>query len=459
VSPGDTGCFQSRFQKAGTGGDNTNYEFKGEGKMKYARKRLVANVMRSLSDKVWMQVLSVVFLLSLGNPGRLSAQIPPLPQGCQVISPQAAVLAGFQPQWVIVCVPQAWNGDLVVYAHGYKPPQVPVDSMDNLSLLLQELTFGGQNVLAAPLSSGFAVATTTTRKNGYNIEQGSDDLNLLVQYFKVFVAPTISPFAVHKVFVVGGSEGGLIAALLVEQFPDTYNGGGLALSGPLAGSPSLVKYLGDFRVVFDYFFPQIFKNPPSGSGLPAFGAFDVPPEAVLFWDSVYFQAIGNVLTANPGAREQLFRVTRVARDPKDPVGSAIAAARDLLRYSIFGTLDLISTTGGVPFDNHTTIYFGSANDLALNRGVERVRATGSARQYVNQFYLTTGKLQRPLVTLHNIGDPLIPYSNELVYATRAIFSGSLSLLKPLPVFSYGHANFTAQQVLGAFGLLIQQSGP
>jgi len=425
--------------------------------MKNGMKWPVAYFVRSLSARVCLQVLGGLFLLVLGNAGRLLAQAPPLPQGCQVIPPQAAVLAGFQPQWVIVCVPQQWNGDLVVYAHGYKPPQVPVDSMDNLSLLLQELTFGGQNVLAAPLSSGFAVATTTTRKNGYNIEQGSDDLNLLVQYFKVFVAPTNSPFVVRKVFVAGGSEGGLIAALLVEQFPDIYNGGGLALSGPLAGSPSLIKYLGDFRVVFDYFFPQIFKDPPSG--LPAFGAFDVPPQAFLFWDSVYFQAIGDALTANPAAREQLFHVTRVARDPKDPVGSAVAAARDLLRYSIFGTPDLLSTTGGVPFDNRTTIYFGSANDRALNRGVERVRATGSARQYLNQFYLTTGKLQRPLVTLHNIGDPLIPYSNELVYATRAIFSGSLSLLKPLPIFSYGHANFTAQQVLGAFGLLIQQSGP
>jgi len=426
--------------------------------MKYGTKWPVAS-MRSLSVKIGLGILAALLLACLGNSSQVLAQAPPLPQGCQVISPQAAVLAGFQPQWVIVCVPQEWNGDLVVYAHAYRLPQVPVDSIDNVSLLLQELTFGGQNVLAAPLSSGFAVATTTTRKNGYNIEQGSDDLNLLVQYFKVFVAPTLSPFAVHKVFVTGGSEGGLIAALLVEQFPDTYNGGGLALSAPLAGSPSLVKYLGNFRVVFDYFFPQIFKNPPSGSGLPAFGAFDVPPQAFLFWDSVYFQAIGNALTANPAAREQLFHVTRVARDPKDPVGSAIAAARDLLRFSIFGAPDLISTAGGVPFDNRTTIYFGSANDLALNRGVERVRATGSARQYLNLFYLTTGKLQRPLVTLHNVSDPFTPYSNELVYATRAIFSGSLALLKPLPVFSYGHANFTAQQVLGAFNLLIQQSGP
>jgi hypothetical protein len=73
--------------------------------------------------------------------------------------------------------------------------------------------------------------------------------------------------------------------------------------------------------------------------------------------------------------------------------------------------------------------------------------------------LTTGKLQRPLVTLHNTADPIVPYSNELIYAARALFSGSRSLLTPLPVFSYGHANFTVQEVLGAFGLLVQQSGP
>jgi pimeloyl-ACP methyl ester carboxylesterase len=407
--------------------------------------------------KILLVILTGLVFARLGPLSQAFAQS--LPQGCQRLSPQEAVLAGFQPQWIIACIPQEWNGNLVVYAHGYRPPQVPVESEDNLALLIQEMTFEGQVVPAALLASHYAFATTTFHKNGYNIEQGADDLNLLVQYFKVNVAPAFSPHAVNKVFVAGGSEGGLIAAMLVEQFPDTYNGGGLALAGPVGGSPGLVKYLGDFRVVFDYFFPQVFKNPPTGSGLPAFGAFDVPPQAFLLWDSVYVPAITATLQSKPSATEQLFKVTRVARDPQNPAGSALAATLDLLRYSIWGTPDLTFTAGEVPYDNRLTLYLGSNHDLALNRGVERVRSTGSARQYMNQFYLTTGKLQRPIVTLHTTADPLIPFSNELTYATRALFAGSLSSLKPLPVFRYGHGNFTVQEVLGAFGLLVQQSGP
>jgi len=426
--------------------------------MKAQMKSMPANFVRSFMVRVLLLILGGLFFPNLGRLSQVCAQALPLPPGCEIISPGAAQLAGFQPQWIIVCVPQEWNGNLVVYAHGYRPPQVPVESVDNLALLVQELTFGGQFVPAALLSSHFAFATTTSRKNGYNIEQGSDDLNLLVQYFRVYVAPKVQPHAVSNVFAAGGSEGGLIAAMLVEQFPDTYTGGGLALCGPVGGSPSLIKYLGDFRVVFDYFFPRVFKSPPPGSGLPAFGAFDVPPQAFLLWDSAYVPAIRAAMASNPIATDQLFRVTRVARDPRNPTDSAIAAALDILRYSIWGTADVISTAGGIPYDNRLTLYFGSTHDLALNRGVERVRSTGSARQYMQQFYLTTGKLQKPLVTLHTTADPLIPFSNELTYATRAIFAGALPLLKPLPVFRYGHGNFTVQEVLGAFGLLVQQSG-
>ena len=120
----------------------------------------------------------------------------------------------------------------------------------------------------------YAFVTTTFHKNGYAPEQGGEDLNALVTYFKASIAPTIQPHRVDNVFVAGGSEGGLIATMLVESDPDTYNGGGLSLAGPVGGAAYQIKYLADFRVVFDYFFPQIFRT-AVGFRSPAFGAFDV----------------------------------------------------------------------------------------------------------------------------------------------------------------------------------------
>jgi hypothetical protein len=62
--------------------------------------------------------------------------------------------------------------------------------------------------------------------------------------------------------------------LLLERYSKKYDAG-LALCAPLAGSPTLIKHIYDFRVVFDYFFPNVFM----------FGAVDVPNDAFLLWQT------------------------------------------------------------------------------------------------------------------------------------------------------------------------------
>jgi hypothetical protein len=92
-------------------------------------------------------------------------------------------------QLIQVCIPPVgWNGQLVIYAHGFVAPQLP------LALPTDELAvIGGNATLAALLQSGFAFATTSFRKNGYAIEQGAEDIDQLVRYFKkTFIAPRIT---------------------------------------------------------------------------------------------------------------------------------------------------------------------------------------------------------------------------------------------------------------------------
>src|SRR5262249_24814806 len=59
-----------------------------------------------------------------------------------------------------------------------------------------------------------------------------------------------------KTYVVGTSEGGLIAIDLAEGFPSQYNGA-LSVCGVVAGAPISWQRTGDGRVVFDYFFPGV----------------------------------------------------------------------------------------------------------------------------------------------------------------------------------------------------------
>ncbi len=76
---------------------------------------------------------------------------------------------------------------------------------------------------------------------------------------------------------------------------------------------------------------------------------------------------------------------------------------------------------------------------------------------MRRFYQTTGALQRPLVTLHNTLDPVVPFQHELNYRNMVEQAGNGNFLTVIPVERYGHCNFTEAEFAGAFGLLIQQA--
>ena len=144
-------------------------------------------------------------------------------------------------------------------------------------------------------------------------------------------------------------------------------------------------------------------------------------------------------------------------DPTKPA-TFVETAIDILFYSIWETPDLISTMGGIPYDNRITLYLGLTNNLALNRGVERVRGDRSAEQYAQEFYQTTGKLNRPLVTLHNTLDPIVTVEHELIYNALVVLEHKKQFFTVLPVQRYGHCNFTTNEILSAFGGMLLQAG-
>jgi pimeloyl-ACP methyl ester carboxylesterase len=390
--------------------------------------------------RIYLAVILLFPLLTLilGTPVPAHSQWPP---GCQEGSLPSHDPKNPADQLIVICIPLNWNGRLIIYAHGFVLPQL------SLALPVDELTLNGTFVPEELLLRGFAFVTSSFRKNGVAIEQGAKDLNKLLQHFKSMVPPG----SLDKVYIVGASEGGLIALRLLERFPGKYDAG-LALCAPLAGSPAQIRYIYDFRVVFDYFFPDVFT----------FGAVDVPEDAFLLWqtpdpnDSDYVKLITDALTNNPPATDQLFSVTKAPVDPADPT-SAITTALILLRNNIFGFNDLFATGGGIPFDNRSTTYTGSFNDLALNAGVERIKADGRARAYARRFYEPTGILRRPLVTLHNTLDPVVPFAHEEIYEELVAQKHKSAFLIPMEVEGYGHCDFTAQEVFAAFTVMVQQA--
>jgi len=158
------------------------------------------------------------------------------------------------------------------------------------------------------------------------------------------------------------------------------------------------------------------------------------------------------------ATNRLFNVTGAARDPAQPVATAIETALTLLFYNISGTNDLIETAGGLVYDNQS-VWYGTRRHWLLNLLVERAEAEEVGLQYLRDYYEPTGDLEIPLVTAHNLLDPAVPFEHENIYAARVASKGKEDLLAVFPVEGYGHCNFTTDQIQLAFGQLVVMATP
>src|SRR5439155_9251984 len=129
-------------------------------------------------------------------------------------------------------------------------------------------------------------------------------------------------------------------------------------------------------------------------------------------------------------------------------------AINLLWYNVFATNDAIEKLGGNPYDNRAIWYTGSSNDILLNLLVPRVSADPIALLHLLP-YQSVGRTTTPLVTMHTTGDEVIPFWHEVLYSLKPKPSGRGSLTQ-IPIFRYGHCQFTPEELLGGFGLLTLQ---
>jgi hypothetical protein len=132
------------------------------------------------------------------------------------------------------------------------------------------------------------------------------------------------------------------------------------------------------------------------------------------------------------------------------------AVEDVLAYNVMATNESMEKLGGNPFDNITRVYSGSVDDAALNAGVQRFSADPAAITAM-EAYETSGRLERPLVTLHTSLDQQVPQWHELLYGQKvaAEHTWMWHVDQPVPVDNYGHCNFDPNaEVLPAFFTLL-----
>ncbi|MEV6494777.1 phthalyl amidase, partial [Actinoplanes sp. NPDC051633] len=170
--------------------------------------------------------------------------------------------------------PLDWNGELVLYAHGYRGQGTTV-YVDNPGALR-----------AHYIARGFAWAASSYQTNGYDVAQGVRDSQALIGTFAA-----VTGTAASSVYMTGASMGGHITAVAVEKYRHTFAG-----AMPYCGS------IGDTEL-YDYFLDaNVIAAALTGNRIE-FPAEDPPAE----WEAAFRESVKqrlpllgtNLGTANP----------------------------------------------------------------------------------------------------------------------------------------------------------------
>lgn len=343
-----------------------------------------------------------------------------------------------------LCLPENPNGTLVLYAHGFVFPQLPIALPDD------------DDFQAFFLSQGFTYGTTSFNTNGLvNPKTATKDLRELITiHTRTYGRP-------DRVLLFGVSNGALLSTLAIEQHPGLFDGG-LAVCGPVGSYVRNVDYLGDIFVVFDALFPNALD---SLFGVEAGGPEGINPDFLQTLLTAAANAgvsprdllagqLQAVLTnpANAALTQQLLTVLAATPDIAanfDGLAEGIPLIITGVVYNIFEANDLIAKTGGFAYDNTGREYSFIDNDL-----ITRYEADRNARRQLETKYETSGRLRVPLVALHTTRDPLVPFWQETIYEDEV---RDPSLFSLTDFERSGHCTFTPEEIAVGFASLLGQA--
>jgi pimeloyl-ACP methyl ester carboxylesterase len=313
-------------------------------------------------------------------------------------------------------VPAGWNGELVMYLHGYEPPGFP-----------RQIEISQTDFDRWLLAKGYAVAQSQYAAPGWAVAEAMADNERL--RLKV-IAEIGKP---NRTYLIGQSLGGHLALASLERQPESYDGA-LVLCG--ANSPASEIFADGALAplaAFEVFFPGRLGLAAGGLSNP-----NAPP-------MVDPNAVEAALQSNEAS-------AKVLADRFDLLREDLAGAL-LMRYVVLR--EMMVRAGGFPVDNRNTKYTGFGDDAAFNAQVRRYPGDAKAIAYTAAHAPLSGLAAKPVVVLSNINDPTIPANISGRYAELARENGNAVNVHTLPSSGKGHCAFTPDDIDAAFRVLTQ----
>jgi hypothetical protein len=346
-------------------------------------------------------------------------------------------------------VPANWNGDLVLYAHGYNGT--------GAYLCVQRPNIDR----AWYLAHGYAWAASSYATNGYDVPTGVKDTHALVPLFTSRVGRP------DHVWLTGESMGGHVVGVSLEQYPAAYDG-----AMPVCG------VLGDQRL-FDYFYDANATAAALagvGSRLPfpttnaeytdfvsqheqmTIGGTTLAGSAAAYgaWAATVVNASGG---SRPGALPALYGYWNQFGFGDAPIDQ-LPFLLGLYPGTSAGTLGIAH---GNVVDNTDTVYRTSLDPTAplspaeqqLNAAVKRIAADPSGSNGgLNGIPVIEGTPSVPVLSLHGTGDLFVPFSMEQIYQRRVAAHGDADLLVQRAVRTVAHCGFTQKELTDGFTALV-----
>lgn len=334
-------------------------------------------------------------------------------------------------------VPADWNGDLVIWTHGYR------GEGDRLFFNPEEVP-----MRVWLLENGYAWAASTYSENSYSVGNAVSDTRRLGSVFRSTIDRP------ERVYISGASMGGHIAAASIERHPDYYDG-----AMPVCG------VVGDFEL-FDFFLDYSVAAQHLGLGQSSF------PAPANFGTDVAQEIKSNLeavdggwpffLNENGQALKQLTELRSGGDRPNYDEAWAFWNSSDFL----FGLGEGDGTVGGgtkIVLDNRDVYYEtdlipGPSNAIeeALNAEVVRVAPDRQARRLSRGAPSVSlrGNITVPVLSMHNLGDLFVPFHNEIVYAEKVADKGKSDLLVQRAIRGVSHCGFSTAEYVEGFSDLV-----
>ena len=335
-------------------------------------------------------------------------------------------------------VPLDWNGEVAVWAHGYNG-EGPL------------LCVGVPPLREHLIRGGYAWAASSFRSNGYDVAAGVRDSRQVLRIFEAEVRKA------ERVYMTGDSMGGHVTAVAIETHRGVFD-----------GAMSVCGVLGDTEL-FDYFLDaNVTAAALAGAPKPAIRT-DQAAYAQYVRDKVLpplgrTDATGGLTSLSDAGRA--WRDALAARSGGTRPGFASAftfwngvsdpAAKVPFLFSVYpgSSIDSLGLAGRAVADNTDTVYQLDNDpkltgaEQALNASVLRIAPDAEGEG--GDIPTVRGDPRIPVMTLHTLGDLLVPFSMQQVYAQRVAERGQGDLLTQRAIRATLHCDFTPQELGTAF---------